>query len=309
MHFSLVKLKVGGGGNAMDLFDDAILPVYYALKRLGFAVETRINEINPHSRNIIFGSHYFPEEVSAAVPRNSVVFNLEQLTAGSHWANKSSYMRLLEIFDVWDYSPGNVAFLQGALGFSNVVCVRLGYVPEMTRLDRSCPQDVDVLFYGGLNDRRNAVLQKLAAAGVNPVILQRVYGAARDAWIVRSKIILNIHYRRPANLETVRLGYLWANKKTVISEFGPDTERAPELADACRYCVYDDLAEAAVELLADAGAREKQAEAGFAAFSSMPLTEALKPVVGSRIFAANVSVDRPRFRTRTDGGGAAWAIT
>jgi hypothetical protein len=93
-----------------------------------------------------------------------------------------------------------------------------------------------------------------------------------------------MHYFTPASLEVARLGYLWANKKTVLSEFGPETERYPELAEACRYSEYDDLAKAAVELLADDKGREEQAMAGFAAFSSISLTDELKSIVGSRTF-------------------------
>ncbi|MDR2694989.1 MAG: hypothetical protein LBC79_01230 [Deltaproteobacteria bacterium] len=292
MHFSLVKLTRGGHHSAANGFDDVILPVYYALKRLGFTVEIRLNEANPQSRNIIFGSGCSPETMSLAFPRDSIVFNLEQLTVSSPWV-RSDYLQHLAMFEVWDYSPRNAAFLQSMLGLSNVICVRLGYVPEMTRLDCSCPQDVDVLFYGGLNDRRMAVLQKLTAAGVNPVILQRVYGAARDTWIARSKIVLNMHYYTPANLEVARLGYLWANKRTVLSEFGPETECTPELAEACRYCAYDDLTETAVNLLADDEARKKMALAGFTAFSAMSLTDELKSIVGTRIFTINALAAQP----------------
>ena len=291
MHFSLVKLTPGGHATPVNGFDDVILPVYHALKRLGFAVEIRINAVNPQSRNIIFGSCNFPKAADAVLPRNSIVFNLEQLTESSPWVN-SAYIRHLAIFNVWDYSPRNVNFLQHKLGLSNVACVRLGYVPEMIRLHCSCPQDVDVLFYGAINDRRRSVLQKLTKAGVNLKSLHGTYGAARDAWIVRSKIVLNVHYYTPASLEVPRLGYLWANKKAVLSEFGPETERAPELAAACRYCAYDDLVEAAADLLADDKAREKQALAGFTAFSSVSLTDELKSIVGSRTFAVNASAGR-----------------
>lgn len=288
MHFSLIKLTLGGSGTTASVFDDAILPVYYALQRLGFTVEIRLNDVNPHSRNIIFGSCNFPNEVSAAIPRDSTVFNFEQLTARNSWVG-SEYMRHLAMFDVWDYSPGNVLFLKDTMGLSNVVCVRLGYVPEMTRSHYSGPQDVDVLFYGTISDRRRAVLQKLSDAGVNVAILQRMYGAERDAWIARSKIVLNIHLYQPAILEVVRLGYLWANKKTILSEYGPDTERPPELAGACRYSAYGELVEAATDLLADDKARKKQALAGFTAFSSMSLTDELKSIVGKRTFIANAS--------------------
>ncbi len=291
MHFSLVKL-MPEGHLAVNGLDDVILPLRYALERLGFAVEIKVNEVNPHSRNIIFGSCNVPKAASAALPRNSIVFNLEQFTEGSPWVN-SAYARHLADFPVWDYSPRNVAFLKDKLGLSNVTGIRLGYVPEMTRLNEALPQNVDVLFYGSVNERRKLALQKLAEAGINLKILQGVYGAERDAWIARSKVILNVHHYAPASLEVPRLGYLWANKKAVVSELRPDTEIYPELTEACCFCDYNRLADAVGETLADGKARKKQAEAGFAAFSSISFADGLRNIVGRRSFKGGAGQTQP----------------
>ena len=54
--------------------------------------------------------------------------------------------------------------------------------------------------------------------GINLHILQGVYGAERDAWIVRSKVVLNIHYYMPASLEAPRLGYLWVFSEMSLAD-------------------------------------------------------------------------------------------
>jgi hypothetical protein len=48
MHFSLIKLTPGGRDAAANGFDDVILPVYYALRRLGFtAVNASLTRPDP----------------------------------------------------------------------------------------------------------------------------------------------------------------------------------------------------------------------------------------------------------------------
>jgi len=46
---------------------------------------------------------------------------------------------------VWDYSARNVEQLARALGHRRVYHVPVGYDPELTRIERSGPADIDVL--------------------------------------------------------------------------------------------------------------------------------------------------------------------
>ncbi len=283
MHFSLVKIAPPGFLSAHG-FDDVILPLYHAFARLGFRVEMRVNSANPNSVNILFGTCQAPALADAAFPSNSIVFNLEQL-ASSAWAGEA-YVGHLKRFTVWDYSPRNIARLERDFGLPGVTLMRLGYVPEMTRLRRDFPQDVDLLFYGYANERRKNALDAMVKGGVRLGALSGEYGAARDQAIARAKIVLNVHYYTPASLEIVRLGYLWANRKAVVSELRDDTELYPGLESACLFSSYDKLRPAVHSLLRDDAARERQGEAGFAAFSAMRQEDFLKEVLGPRLHAA-----------------------
>lgn len=285
MHFTLVKMAPPGALSARG-FDDVILPLYYALARLGFSVETKANAVNPDSVNILFGTCQAPGLADAFFPPNSIIFNLEQITEGSSWAN-GEYAAHLKRFAVWDYSPRNIARMEKDFDLTGATLMRLGYVPEMTRLRRDFPQDIDLLFYGTVNERRQKALDELAAGGLRLGTLTGGYGAERDHAIARSKAACNIHYYTPAALEVARLGYLWANRKAVLSELQGDTEVPPGLESACLFSAHAELRGAARRLLADDALREKQAEAGFAAFSALRQEEFLKEALGTPVHAAS----------------------
>lgn len=280
MHFTLVKMNPPDASPSHG-FDDAILPLYHALKRLGFEVEIRFNSVNAGSRNIVFGSCIAPRRIGRMLPRGSIIFNLEQANGASKWCNRD-YLTHLKDFTVWDYSAENVRLL-AAMGVPGAVHAPLGYVPEMTRLAPGYPEDVDLLFYGLVTDRRDAMLRRLVADGHNVIASQEAFGDLRDSLLAHARAVLNLHQFMPARLEVVRLGYIWANKKAVLSERGPDTEVPEHLEEACAWASYDELPEAAARLLAEPGAAARQGEAGFRAFAARPMADALEKIVGRRV--------------------------
>ncbi|MDR2799654.1 MAG: class I SAM-dependent methyltransferase [Desulfovibrio sp.] len=280
MHFSLVKISPQGATNA---FDDVILPLSHAFRRLGFNVETRCNALNPGSVNILFGTCIAPDYMDETLPKNSIIFNLEQLTTANTCWDNPRYIEHLRRFTVWDYSRRNARYLRRSRGLSDVVHLRLGYVPEMTRLKPGYPQVVDVLFYGLINERRLKIIKELNSAGASVYAACGIYGTERDLAIATARLVLNVHYYIPASLEMPRLGYLWANGKAVVSERRKETEIEPGLEESCRFCAYEDLVGETLALLRSARARELQARAGFAAFSALRQEDFLEAVVGRAI--------------------------
>ncbi len=79
------------------------------------------------------------------------------------------------------------------MGLPRPTYVPIGYVRELTRI-APAPEDIDVLFYGALSERRYAVLRDLHDRGLRVKWLSGALGASHDAWIAGSKIVLNIHY-------------------------------------------------------------------------------------------------------------------
>ncbi len=55
----------------------------------------------------------------------------------------------------------------------------VGYVPELTRIAAAPAEDIDILFYGSMNERRNNVISQLRQAGLNAHTVFGTYGPAR----------------------------------------------------------------------------------------------------------------------------------
>ena len=176
------------------------------------------------------------------------------------------FVDLFRRYPTWDYSQANIEYL-AALGLPRPTHVPIGYVPELTRI-APAPEDIDVLFYGALNGRRYAVLKDLHDRGLRVKWLPGTYGASRDAWIARSKIVLNLHYFEAKIFAVVRVSYLLANRRAVVSEHSADPALERDLEAGVAFADYDGLVDRCVELLGDERARRELAERGYQAFSA-----------------------------------------
>ncbi|MDQ8046419.1 MAG: hypothetical protein AAGC46_16760, partial [Solirubrobacteraceae bacterium] len=161
--------------------------------------------------------------------------------------------------------------------------VPLGYDASMVNLTPTLPEpDIDVLFYGSMNDRRAAVLNKVRAQGVMLGHMFGGFGLERDAAISRSRLIVNLHFYDSGILELPRMAYLWANRKPVISEVNPDTEVPFGMRDHMLSAPYHQLADAIIAALADPAELTASAERAFAHFS--------KAADASRILGESLAV-------------------
>ncbi|UQX10580.1 hypothetical protein [Candidatus Mycobacterium methanotrophicum] len=199
-------------------------------------------------------------------PKNPIFYNLEQLGDDLPSMTLPGFFDLFRRYPTWDYSPANIERL-AALGLPRPTYVPIGYVPELTRIAPAA-EDVDVLFYGAPYERRYAVLRDLHDRGLRVKWLSGVYGAGRDAWIARSKVVLNLHYWEAKIFEITRVSYLLANRRAVVSECGADPALERDLESGVAFADYDELVERCVELLGDERARRELAERGYEIFSA-----------------------------------------
>jgi hypothetical protein len=245
-------------------FAEIIEAVACGLRALGATVSEAVNQlVVPGPQPIIFGANLLGDATVDVLPPGTIVYNLEQIDESSSWCS-ATYFRLLQSCQLWDYSARNIASLARLGVTENVRHVPVGYVPELTRITAAPVEDIDVLFYGSVNDRRNTVISGLRQAGLNAHAVFGVYGAARDALIARSKVVLNMHYYEANIFELVRVSYLLANRKAVVAECNPGTEIDPDIVDAVQLAPYEDLVSACAELVADNQARTTLSERGFA---------------------------------------------
>jgi len=223
---------------------------------------------------IVFGAHLLAAVPAIELPSDSVLFNLEQVDAKSFWMN-AAYLTLLRRFAVLDYSVANTRAL-GKAGVAHAKHLPVGYMPGLTRIAPAADADIDVLFYGSLNERRVKILEALRERGLNVVHLFGVYGAARDAAIARAKVVLNLHFYDASIFEIVRVGYLLANAKCVVSEGTDDDPDSAPFRDGLCLCPYEAIVETCVALVADPERREALARRGFALMRGRPQTDLLR---------------------------------
>ncbi len=236
------------------------------------AVVTTRGDIAGH-QHIILGSNLL---VSYPLPiaQDAILYNLEQIDVGSPWL-KPDLIALFKRSRVWDYSRRNAKAL-AQLGVNVEQVVPVGYAPELTRIQHAPNKDIDVLFFGSMNDRRKVILDGFARSGVKLVAVFGAYGAKRDALIARAKVVLNVHYYDAKVLEIVRLQYLLANRVTVLSERGADPSEDATLSDAVAFADYDDLVAKGLWLLAAPEERDSLAKRGFDAIRRQPQADCLR---------------------------------
>jgi hypothetical protein len=250
-----------------------------ALKRLGFPTRIAENEVVHDATNVVLGAHNLETGLADALPANTIIYNTEMVVAESPFV--PTLKVFVERFETWDYSERNVrAWREMGLG-GRVRFLRPGYIPECTTIDPATPTDIDTLFYGLVTPRRQKVLDSLLQHGIRTCLLHNTYGAARDAYIARSKIVLNIHAAETSVFEIVRAAHVMSNHRLIVSEESPDAS-FDDLRDAIPMSGAADLGPLCRSFLDDDARRREIAELGFALFSRRDFLATLSGVLGER---------------------------
>lgn len=255
-------------------FEEFALALSEGLRELGVAAP--IVHRRPAGETIVLGANLLPA-LSDRPPRRAILFNLEQLSPGSPWWSER-YLDLLRRRPVWDYSARNVALLR-SMGIAATLC-EVGHAEALRRIVPRETRDIDVLFYGSVNDRRRAALLALEDAGLRVVALFGVYGAARDDYIARSRIVLNLHYDEGRLFEVVRVSYLLANSCCVVSETGDDPEAERAYEGAVAFTSYEGIVPTCLALLRDDARRRALGANGLALMQSRRQADALRAAIG-----------------------------
>lgn len=234
--------------------------------------------------NIVLGCNLLPTS-NLKLPRNSILYNLEQISIDSPWFS-TELLQFFRNYPLWDYSEINLKAL-AKMGITNVQHLPIGYIPEISKIPQA-NQDIDVLFYGSINQRRKHIIDKLIDKGVNVQVIHGLYGSQRDEFIARSKVVLNIHFYKAKVFEIVRISHLLANTKFVISETGPHSEDQQYFYPGLVFSEYDNLVDTCLEYLDSVHDRELIANQGYQLISQRPIEKYLTDLIS---FLEPISVD------------------
>ena len=244
-----------------DAFWELAELLTYSLRDLENDVVMCISEIFADRQNILFGAHLLTD---FDLPPSTIIFNTEQLSNGSEkWVQR--IIDLGKKYIIVDYDYNNIKFLQQN-GCKKVHKFQIGFHKKLNRIPHSKNKDIDVLFYGSAKERRRNLLNEISNSGLKVKHLFGVYGAQRDEYISRAKIVLNCHHFEAKIFEIVRVHYLVNNNIPVVSELHPATKIEPFWSSIINGVQFENIAAECKRLSNDESIRKQSSEFAFNKF-------------------------------------------
>ena len=264
----------------------------WQFRRLGAKVSMAKNRLRDGAVNFVFGAHLGFD--AAQTRRQTCLFvNLEQLGAGGAQVSPE-YLKLLAASAVVDYDADNVASYARDAG--DVPLVPFLYAPYLAPAEPMPLEDrpIDLLFFGSMNPRRKALIQKIESLGRSVSVFDApLYGPERDVYIAQAKAVLNLHFYESSRFEQARVSHCLSLGTPVISERTPRT-RPHEAFEDCVLWLHDD-AELVQFFTHDVGTPEchEAMRAGLARFAESDPLEAYADLLA---FAAGYAGELARTR-------------
>jgi SAM-dependent methyltransferase len=279
------------------VFDEVVESLVKSLIDLGYDADATFNKIHAKSVNIMIGAHMLPDQDLRNLPDNVIIYNFEQFSNQTSFM-REAYVQAMATHGTLDYSLKNIEELTSRYPDAKVAHVKLGYHKCLTKIQNR-DKDIDVLFYGGISERRDKILTELEDKGIKVERAFNVYGKERDDLIKRSKVVLNMHQHEDTQiLETVRVSYLMANSKAVVCERQESTEIPDELASGLTFAMYEDLVDMCLYLL-DRDTLVEEEESAFKAITSLPYTDVLKDIDFESLISEAKTLEKPVFISKS----------
>jgi hypothetical protein len=169
------------------------------IKSLGKSCE-RVARLEKDSKDvwIIYNS-----AMAWTLPEKLISYQTEQ--SGTHWFSDKYRERLSNSIAVWEYCDGNLHEYEN----KNVSIVTPGI-----SIQPKVKKDIDVLFYGAMNERRKESLKN-----INCMVIENKLGNPMRELLNRSKTVLNIHYYNPNIFESFRANECLSHHCNFVSEY------------------------------------------------------------------------------------------
>jgi len=245
--------------------------IHFSVLELGLKSQITFNycDNNPSTKNIVLGAHLLNDNLIEDIPENTIIFNTEQIESiTENWKKKILNLARKNII-FWDYSQYNLDYLSKTINIKGKL-FQIGYQKELNRINHNIDKNIDVLFYGSINARREHIINKLKDRKINVKTLFGVYGKERDDLIAKSKLILNMHMYESKIFEIVRVFYLLSNSIPVLTEVGSDTKFNNDFLDLICKSTYENIEKNIIYLLENDKKRIELGENGLNAIKKFP---------------------------------------
>ena len=237
-------------------------------------------DINPKVKNIIFGAHLLNDDMINSIPSNTIIFNTEQIESINEIWKRRILLLASKGIIFWDYSNHNLDLLLTKLNVKGRL-FEIGFQKNLQRIKMNDNKEVDVLFYGSLNNRREKIINNLLKKNVKVKCLFGVYGKNRDDWIGKSKIVLNLHYYESKIFEIVRIFYLLTNAIPIVSEVDENTKLNNNYLKGIKGSNYEDVEKNILSLLENEKERKLIGLNGFNIIKKYPQINFTKSILNS----------------------------
>ncbi len=241
------------------------------------------------------------------LPKNYIFLNAEPLNVKDEWNDLADWFEAMRnAREVWDYNMSNAEYVEKlAVPFH---FVPFGYAPyyetsfQKHSAGKELQQDIDVLFCGGLNERRQRILDELEQRGMNVHVASRTnsaYGEKLDELLARSKIVLGIHrFEEPRAqiADLARVDHPLSNRLFVLHERPSPSGSDPAFEMNVTTCDYRDIPGTCAHFLARPEERAAKSAAAHEWFKSEYALDAFIP------YEEVQDLLRPRPRRRAAAG-------
>lgn len=237
IHLSIVQPP--GYVHSLGFLDQARF-ARYQFRQWGAEVTLGKNRLREDAINIIFGAHLgFSAQLKERF--TCVFFNLEQLGEGGASVDPA-YIDLLRSSAVIDYDVRNLAAYGCQEG--DVPVVSFEYAPYLNGTPTLPIENrpIDLLFFGSVNERRQAIFKRIEACGWKVSSFDHpLYGDERDHFIRQSKAVFNCHFYESSRFEQARAFHTLSLGTPVISERTDRTTPPPAYEAAVSWVSDKDL--------------------------------------------------------------------
>lgn len=248
---NLVNLsKFGGPGPAVFL--DTIHSVSDMLQEIGYQTRISSNVILNDAINILWGvgSVFSPtyEEIAAiATPKNSIIFNMEQMSSNSTLITEE-YIDFLSKYVVLDYNKENLSRLTARpnfIGYEFPLIPSKNFISDYSKPD-SYEKKFDIAFYGIVNQRRKMIISEILSRGLTVKMISGAYGQQLPLELLDCKAILNLHFYESSIFEVARCLRPLAMGLPIISEQSIIPSSVNWYESGIIFSKYDDLVDCCI---------------------------------------------------------------
>ncbi|MFM2344546.1 MAG: hypothetical protein RLZZ210_1157 [Pseudomonadota bacterium] len=278
-------------------FNDIIKSLRYACEKCGFNVSYGSFSLKKDAINIVFAGHKLHiEQIQNNNIKDVIIYNLEQVKPSTPWINQT-YIELMRNCKVWDYSLDNINQLKNA-GVVDIDYMPIGYTPNLEVI-HSKPEhekDIDVLFYGLMNERRQNIVNAVASAGLRVFVNKPgefLDDEIRNDLISRAKVVLNLSYYDDSVLfEMARVSFLMANQAFVLSEERDNLIIDDEIRSSLAFSRVENIAQTCLYYVHNPVERNKFVDKSYKTILNLDITDNVLRAIHSYIKSYSKSSNR-----------------